>query len=75
MKTVKLEFSMIEFSLMMACLDACARKAKLLGLHIPDSSAPDANNYDFSKQERDLHALIERLKPVYDEFRWNEVGR
>ena len=75
MKTVKLEFSMIEFSLMMACLDACARKAKLLGLHIPDSSAPEANNYDLTKQERGLHALIERLKPVYDEFRWNKVGR
>jgi hypothetical protein len=74
-KTATLEFSTLEVSLIMACLDACARKAKMLELNSPDRSSAEAIDYDLTKQQNDLHALIARLRLVYDELRLRTVER
>ena len=74
-KTATLEFSALEFSLIMACLDACARTPKMLELNLPEGSSAEAIGYDLTKQQNDLHALIARLRPVFDDFRPRTVER
>ena len=70
-RTVKPEFAMMEFSLLMGCLEACLQiKDKMVPLMIPDSEAPEAKNYNpFKQQKDDIASLIQKLKPFYDEFR------